>query len=39
METWERLLVDSGFRVVETREPLHPQTGKPASVIFIAAPE
>ncbi len=36
MESWETLLADSGFRIVETREPLHPETGKPASVIFIA---
>ena len=36
METWERLLADSGFRILETREPVHPETGKPASVIFIA---
>jgi 2-polyprenyl-3-methyl-5-hydroxy-6-metoxy-1,4-benzoquinol methylase len=36
MESWERLLADSGFRILETREPVHPETGKPASVIFIA---
>jgi 2-polyprenyl-3-methyl-5-hydroxy-6-metoxy-1,4-benzoquinol methylase len=36
METWETLLADSGFRILETREPVHPETGKPASVIFIA---
>jgi 2-polyprenyl-3-methyl-5-hydroxy-6-metoxy-1,4-benzoquinol methylase len=36
METWESLLTSSGFRILETREPLHPETGKPASVIFIA---
>ena len=36
MESWEQLLADSGFRVLEMREPLHPETGKPASVIFIA---
>ena len=36
MQTWENLLTDSGFRIVDTREPLHPETGKPASVIFIA---
>jgi 2-polyprenyl-3-methyl-5-hydroxy-6-metoxy-1,4-benzoquinol methylase len=39
LESWEKLLADSGFRIVETREPLHPETGKPASVIFIAEPE
>ncbi len=36
MESWEHLLADSGFRILETREPVHPETGKPASVIFIA---
>jgi hypothetical protein len=36
LESWTRLLVDSGLRVVETREPPHPVTQKPASVIFIA---
>jgi 2-polyprenyl-3-methyl-5-hydroxy-6-metoxy-1,4-benzoquinol methylase len=36
MESWETLLADSGFRILETREPVHPETGKPASVIFIA---
>jgi 2-polyprenyl-3-methyl-5-hydroxy-6-metoxy-1,4-benzoquinol methylase len=35
MESWETLLADSGFRILETREPVHPETGKPASVIFI----
>jgi 2-polyprenyl-3-methyl-5-hydroxy-6-metoxy-1,4-benzoquinol methylase len=38
MESWEQLLSDSGFKIIETREPLHPETGKPASVIFIAEP-
>ena len=36
MESWKRLLVDAGFDVLEVREPIHPGTGKPASVIFIA---
>ena len=31
-----KLFSDSGFRVVEVREPLHPKTQKPASAIFIA---
>lgn len=39
LESWENLLVGSGFRILETREPLHPETGKPASVIFIAGSE
>ena len=36
MESWLQLLRQAGFQTVETREPLHPATGRPASVIFIA---
>ncbi len=36
MESWVKLLTDSGLRLIESREPLHPTSGKPASVIFIA---
>lgn len=36
LESWKRLLVDAGFQLLETREPVHPGTGRPASVIFIA---
>jgi len=36
LETWVRSFVESGFRLVEAREPLHPISGKPASVIFVA---
>lgn len=36
VESWVKLLVDSGLRVVEVREPLHPTLQKPASVIFVA---
>jgi 2-polyprenyl-3-methyl-5-hydroxy-6-metoxy-1,4-benzoquinol methylase len=36
MESWVRLFVDSGLRLLEIREPVHPTTQKPASVIFIA---
>ena len=36
LESWIQLFVTSGFRLVEMREPLHPKTHKPASVIFIA---
>jgi hypothetical protein len=38
MESWERILAEAGFKIVERREPLHPETAKPASVIFIAEP-
>ena len=33
---WVALLGRAGMRVVELREPLHPATGKPASIIFVA---
>jgi 2-polyprenyl-3-methyl-5-hydroxy-6-metoxy-1,4-benzoquinol methylase len=36
LESWKRLLAEAGFRLIEMREPIHPGTGKPASVIFIA---
>jgi 2-polyprenyl-3-methyl-5-hydroxy-6-metoxy-1,4-benzoquinol methylase len=36
LESWKSLLRDAGFRAVEMREPIHPGTGQPASVIFIA---
>jgi hypothetical protein len=34
LESWVRLFADNGFRLHEIREPFHPHTGKPASVIF-----
>jgi len=37
LESWKSLLVDKGFELLEMREPVHPGTGKPASVIFIAS--
>jgi len=39
LESWVRLLVSHGFRIVEMREPLNPQTERPASVIFVATAE
>jgi len=36
LESWTRLFAGSGFRLLEVREPCHPKTQKPASVIFIA---
>lgn len=35
LESWVKLFVDSGFRLCEVREPLHPNTQKPASIIFV----
>ena len=36
LESWIQLFMTSRLRLIEMREPLHPQTQKPASVIFIA---
>jgi 2-polyprenyl-3-methyl-5-hydroxy-6-metoxy-1,4-benzoquinol methylase len=36
MESWNNLFAECGFRLSEVREPVNPQTRKPASVIFIA---
>ncbi len=36
LESWTRLIEGSGLRLIETREPINPRTGQPASVIFIA---
>jgi 2-polyprenyl-3-methyl-5-hydroxy-6-metoxy-1,4-benzoquinol methylase len=36
LESWVRLFTDSKLRLLDVREPLHPRTGRPASVIFIA---
>ena len=35
LESWVRLFSDNGLRLLELREPVHPDTGKPASVIMI----
>jgi 2-polyprenyl-3-methyl-5-hydroxy-6-metoxy-1,4-benzoquinol methylase len=35
LESWVRLFNKNGFRLVELREPLHPRTEKPASIIFV----
>jgi 2-polyprenyl-3-methyl-5-hydroxy-6-metoxy-1,4-benzoquinol methylase len=37
LATWIKLYRTNGFSLVEIREPLHPSTGKPASVIFVGA--
>jgi 2-polyprenyl-3-methyl-5-hydroxy-6-metoxy-1,4-benzoquinol methylase len=36
LASWIKLFLDSGFRLLEMREPIHPKTQKPASVLFIA---
>lgn len=35
IESWVGLYSDHGFRLLELREPIHPETGKPASLILI----
>ncbi len=35
LESWIRLFASCGLNLREVREPLHPRTQKPASVIFI----
>jgi 2-polyprenyl-3-methyl-5-hydroxy-6-metoxy-1,4-benzoquinol methylase len=35
MESWVKLFAECGFRLAELREPLHPVTRRPASVIFV----
>ena len=36
IEGWIRLFTENQLRVAEVREPIHPKTSKPASMIFIA---
>lgn len=37
LESWVKLFGASGLRLVELREPLHPKTGKPVSLILVGA--
>lgn len=39
LESWQRLFEESGLRLLEQRTPIHPNTGQPASVIFVARPQ
>lgn len=36
--SWVAALRDAGYRVEETAEPLHPESGDPLSLIVVAAP-
>jgi 2-polyprenyl-3-methyl-5-hydroxy-6-metoxy-1,4-benzoquinol methylase len=36
LESWIRMFVENGLRLLEMRESLHSKTQKPASVIFVA---
>ena len=35
LASWVALLLDSGLRITSLREPLHPDTGKPVSLILM----
>ncbi|ULQ55725.1 class I SAM-dependent methyltransferase [Flavihumibacter rivuli] len=35
---WFRLLHHCGYAITDIREPIHPETGMPASLIFVAQP-
>jgi 2-polyprenyl-3-methyl-5-hydroxy-6-metoxy-1,4-benzoquinol methylase len=37
LESWVRLFTANGWHLEELREPMHPHTGKPASILFIAS--
>jgi 2-polyprenyl-3-methyl-5-hydroxy-6-metoxy-1,4-benzoquinol methylase len=39
LESWIELLTRSGFNAPHILEPINPNTGKPASIIFIAEPD
>jgi 2-polyprenyl-3-methyl-5-hydroxy-6-metoxy-1,4-benzoquinol methylase len=36
VETWVALIVSAGLRLEGLREPIHPVTGRPASILFTA---
>ena len=38
LESWVQLIASSGLTLVEMREPIHPNTNLPASVVFIGEP-
>jgi 2-polyprenyl-3-methyl-5-hydroxy-6-metoxy-1,4-benzoquinol methylase len=38
LEGWMDALREAGFRVAALREPLHPETGRPASLLIVAEP-
>jgi SAM-dependent methyltransferase len=39
LESWVDLFSENGLRLLELREPIHPGTGKPASIILVGARE
>ena len=39
LESWRALFAACGLRLVSEHWPVHPRTGRPASVVFVATPE
>src|SRR5690606_31737170 len=39
IESWQRLFMNNGLRLLEVREPIHPKTNNPASIIFVGRTE
>ncbi len=39
IQNWETLFTANGFHLLEVREPIHPRTHEPASIIFTGAVE
>lgn len=37
LASWVRLFTANGWRLEEICEPIHPKTGKPASILFVAS--
>jgi hypothetical protein len=35
LASWVSLFLDSGLRITSLREPVHPETGKPVSLILM----
>ena len=36
LASWVQLFTANGWRLEEIREPIHPKTGRPASILFVA---
>ena len=39
LTSWVTLLQATGFGLVEVREPVHPDSGRPLSLLLIAVPK
>jgi len=38
LESWVSRLTESGYRITDVREPRHPESGEPLSLLFICTP-